>query len=136
MPESRTHINLVRQLLDYVVQMEVDGDKGLVFVDSPDSPRQMKPPLINGFTPDLYARHPRTGVTLIGEAKTASDLGSPHTERQIRGFLAKCAGEASSLFILAVPWDVVPYARWLLRTIQRDTGLTEAQTLVLEELEG
>ena len=136
MPESRAHINLVRQLLDYVVQMKMDGDRGLAFVDSPDSPRQMRPPLINGFTPDLYARHPRTGVMLIGEAKTANDLGSPHTERQIKGFLAKCAGETSSLFILAVPWDVVPYARWFLRILQRDMGLPEVQTLVLEELEG
>lgn len=129
-------MNLVRQLLDYVVQMKMDGDKGMVFVDSPDSPRQRRPPLINGFTPDLYARHPRTGVMLIGEAKTANDLSSPHTERQIKGFLAKCAGETSSLFILAVPWDVVPYARWFLRIMQRDMGLTDVQTLVLEELEG
>lgn len=136
MPESRTHINLVRQLFDYVVQTQMDGDTGMVFVDSPDSSRQTRPPLINGFTPDLYARHPRTGLVLIGEAKTAKDIESPHTERQIRGFLAKCAEETTSLFILAVPWDVVPYARWFLRIIQRDAGLAAAQTLVLEELEG
>ncbi len=136
MPESRAHMNLVKHLLDYVVSVWMNGDKGLVFLDSPDSPRQMKPPLVNGFTPDLFARNAHTGVTIIGEAKTARDLQSPHTENQIRGFLAKCVEETPSTFVLAVPWDMVRHARWILRIIQKDASVAEAQTIVLEELEG
>jgi hypothetical protein len=112
----------------------LDGDGGAVLVDLPDSCGQARPPRIGGYTPDLFCQPCGRYETLIGEAKTAHDLERNHTEQQLDAFLRYCALFEFSLMVMAVPWDNVPLARWLLRDAQRRCGAEHVATHVMKML--
>lgn len=131
---STSHIRLVGHLVVWVSESLLDGDSGLILADLPDRSAQQKPPSISSFVPDVYVSRPSNNQLIIGEAKTARDVASKHTGQQLRAFLRKCAGSEASIFVFAVPWDMVRLARSIVRALQTEVGAQNVEVVVLEKL--
>lgn len=136
MAESEYHIRLVEALAGWISGEFLKGDTGCLFVDSPSSPAECKPPNINGFIPDVYIPYDFAKVLVIGEAKTSGDLETSHTQKQIEVFLTKCAYYEGSTFVLAVPWDMVRLAVATVNEVKALVGAVRVRTVVLEKLAG
>jgi len=115
MAESFLHIKLVEALERSISDIIPNVDKACVFLDHPLRNQGYAIPFCYGFKPDLYALSDSSKIIVIGEAKTYKDLQSKHTKAQILSFLKKCREYEISFFIMAVPWDMVPYALSLVR---------------------
>ncbi len=136
MTESNTHIKLVTSLVSWIAAEFFLGNRGVLLVDSPDSPPFAKPLSIAGFVPDVIGLGLSGGAVVIGEAKTAIDLESRHTKDQLNAFLSYCAIKPGSTFVFAVPWYMTRYARSLLKNVGRSCECRDVSTVVIEQLEG
>jgi len=136
MGESEGHMRLVRELVLWVARDYFGGETGQLLVDTPGTNSFSKPPRLNGFVPDLYARDGKDKQLIIGEAKTARDLENNHTRDQLSAFLTGCMQCDDALLVLAVPWHVERLARNLLMKIQRDVEAQTVSVVVLEQLLG
>lgn len=136
MGESALHMLLTRFLVLWIAENLLGGDLAPILVDAPDQSARDKPPLIYNFVPDVYVmRGPNNGV-IVGEAKTAKDVDARHSIEQYKAFLRKCSESDDSYFILAVPWDMVRLARWILGRLKKEIGAEEVVTTVLDRLPG
>lgn len=81
-----------------------------------------RPPMIGGFTPDLFASDIPESFRIIGEAKTSSDIDSARTHSQIRAFLQHLSLYENGMFYLAVPLFAGPRARYLLKSFLKSDG--------------
>lgn len=134
MGESSLHMRLVQSLVKYISSSLVNGDQAYIFIDAPDSGQNRKPPRISNFVPDVCVPKSPDGWYIIGEAKVAEDFNSRHTEEQILAFLQSCAHASKSMFILAVPWDIVRLARATLKALQVKVAANNVKIVVLEKL--
>ena len=106
MSESRKHHDGV-EALRRIITARYAGRRDMVLsIDTPDTDRHSKPPLVGGFRPDIYAKTWLDGEYVIGEAKTARDLRSERSSRQIGAFLKDIRESVRGYFMLAVPFAV------------------------------
>lgn len=116
--ESQRHVRLVEMLIDTVGQRHANRHDVVIFADHPrfgiDRPAQ-----IGGFTPDLFASDVPATFRVVGEAKTAFDLETERSQRQLVAFLNHLSLYPQSTFYLAVPWLIAPRAHGLLRMLKR-----------------
>jgi len=136
MPESAVHLALVQSLVQWVKSNCLIEKDGLLLVDDPAQMASSKPPSINGYFPDVYLRGLRLRSILIGEAKSAYDLESRHSRKQLASFLIHLLSVERGTLLVAVPWHVVPRAKSLIRAIQRETNSMSVQTIFLDYLPG
>lgn len=129
MPESLAHLKLV-QLLKGCIVARHGADGGLcIFADEPDVRRGDKPRPVEGFVPDVFAVTVPRSLTIIGEAKSFSDLYTPHSRAQIRAFLRFLRYSVSPRLILAVPAPAHASAHGILTALKLET---EAQVVFTE----
>ena len=133
MGESQAHINLVHKLRDYVSACYLHNDDGRILIDLPTSNTYSQTFIIDGHRPDLFVK---TGCNkiIIGEAKTQDDLEREHSISQYITFLKYCSKYDSSIFILAVPWDLTISARNLLNKITNDENIVKVDIDVIDRL--
>ena len=114
MSESISHLEGVKALERFVLSRANQRRDLIVYRDAPDSNPQRKPPLVGGFRPDLFARTWKDGAFVIGEAKTAKDLETPHSLSQLQAFVRAVSMAPLGTFVLSVPIRVSFSARALL----------------------
>ncbi len=136
MGESAIHIMLVEHMAEWVADELLGGDAAAVLLDLPSKGPSGRPPAINGHIPDLYVDEKTSSLLVVGEAKTARDLESERSEKQISAFLEYCALHTNVLVVGAVPWDRSRLAQSLLRMLKRRLGERSVETTVLEMLPG
>lgn len=136
MPESTTHLGLVRHLAIWVERNPIDSGNVVVYIDEPSRDAANKPPRLLGYTPDLYCKNLEATRILVGEAKSAYEVESRHSRKQFAAFLTHLQLVDHGIFLLAVPWHVVPQAKSLIRAIQRETLTTHVRTVFLDYLPG
>lgn len=129
MAESASHIYLVEQLSN-IISTKFNIDSLLSYIDLPNS--KYKPQKINDYIPDYYYCSDKSRV-IIGEAKTINDVICKHTIEQVTAFLKKCSEYNISVFVFAVPWQLVNYSKGMIRKICRDNALN-VKYIVLENL--
>jgi hypothetical protein len=116
--ESQRHVRLVEVLIETINRRHANGRDLVIFADHPrfgtDRPAQ-----IGGFTPDVFASDIPATFRVVGEAKTASDLESERSQRQLVAFLDHLALYPRSTLYLAVPWLIAPRAHGLIRMLRR-----------------
>lgn len=134
MPESDAHVRLVAELAAWLRKANLVADGDLVLQDGPGIVAGKRLPAIGRRFPDVYTEPRGRAGPIIGEAKTATDLESRHTAKQLEGYLAWCSSRLGSLLVLAVPWESSRHARDLLAHIQRRTGTESVQTVVPDKL--
>jgi len=135
MSESSVHAALVNNLAAWI-QAQVSGDvRAVVLVDILDVPGATRPPLINGYCPDVYCES-LGRAAFVGEAKTTVDLETRRSREQIAGFLRYLATKERGTLVIAVPWRTVPRAKTLFRYLQRATSTESVYLVFLEMLPG
>lgn len=133
MSESAEHLQLVCRILRFV-ETNFPPDRFIVCCDNPGS--SDKPPRLSGFVPDVFATDaPRTTV-VVGEAKTAADLQTAHSQRQITEFVRFVAAQQRGVFLLAVPWQASFMARRFLDLVQIDWKLSNPTLVILDGITG
>lgn len=132
MPESANHIKMVESIKLWIENNFEDIENFTVWTDSPNSTQPVR---IEGFVPDVYAKSfLNPNQIIIGEAKTARDIDTKHTELQLSVFLKHCSLIKDAFFILAVPWDLVRYAGSLIKDLQIKCQAEDVKITILEYL--
>ena len=69
-----------------------------------------RPSEFSGLRPDTYGTMPITGEFAVGEAKTAGDLDTDHTRKQLYVFgrVRTCPGNLACRLYVAVPRSAAP----------------------------
>jgi hypothetical protein len=116
--ESAQHRVLVERLLE-TVEARYQGVRSVVIFADHDRVGSQLPPMIGAFTPDVLATTVPGTFRLIGEAKTHDDIETDRSRRQLTAFLDHLALHPPSALWLAVPFDLAPRARLLIRSIRR-----------------
>lgn len=132
MAESREHLRLIDAILRYIEREFAPLCRFAVFDDRPSEIRGEKPPRIAGFVPDVFAEDVPPTVTIIGEAKTSSDLGTLRSRQQIRAFLEHLALRQRGVFIIAVPWQASRAARSVLESTKHTAGCGNVELVVID----
>lgn len=133
MPESYRHARLVEAILVRAEYHLGEFTELSVRDDAVRPRRGERPPMLEGFRPDVYITDVPTTKILVGEAKTAADLDTEHSRAQITAFLRYLAYTSGGLFILAVPIALKPRAKRLLRELGRPLGEGAPQSEVIDD---
>lgn len=133
MPESERHARLVKAIIAYLEMRVGTLSEIMVRDDSVRPLRGERPPRLPRYIPDVYATDVPTTKTMIGEAKTARDLETGHSHKQIASFLEYLSHTPNSLFILAVPYDRKARARWLLAELAGPLGGNVPEVEVIDD---
>ena len=136
MGESVIHMMLVERMAEWVANELFAGNAAVILLDVPSRRTTGRPPAIDGHVPDLYVDEKTSRLLVIGEAKSARDLETERSERQIGAFLEYCSLHENALFVLAVPWHKVRFARCLLRMLQRNLRTPSVSIKVLDRRPG
>ena len=136
MPESQSHMRLVKALVSWISKSLLNGDDGLMFIDRSTSSVVEKPPMIGRYIPDVFVPNGLKYQLIIGEAKTTNDLEKKRSIKQIKEFILKCNETENSIFILAVPWYIVPLAKSITNEIVHNSNAINVKIKILEKLPG
>ena len=131
MSESRHHSGLVMRAMRAVSAALSEMNEVNIKVDRSSFPNG-RPPLINGFRPDLYA----TGghIVVIGEAKPPWDVETPRSQRQLGAFLRHVEQDQSRHMVLAVHWTTASTAMSVLRSIANNWPEVRSRVHILDGL--
>ena len=134
MSESRLHIDLVNSLKKWI-ENQYQNNVSIILLDLPDCDSNNKPFLINGFRPDVYAKASEGTIIVIGEAKTARDLESKRSEKQIIALLDFCSKNPNSKFVLSVPWDIKRHAQNLIKDLITKNSFNNLDFVVIDNIQ-
>jgi hypothetical protein len=136
MSQSEAHKNLLFSLTKWI-QDYCDHLEGLysISADHMADNNFSKPPKIINSVPDVFAKSLSSSHFIIGEAETSLGLLHKDTDRQLENFLSYCSHFKESLFVLAVPWDMVIRAKSILKQIKIEINAQDVLTIVIEKLE-
>lgn len=131
MAESSTHIEFVYTCKDYIVKNVIpSGDDAFVCVDCPET-TQKPPAVVGGVRPDLYYR--RSGLLVIGEAKTIGDIDNIHSRKQYECYFEECKlFEGDSYIVVCSSWSVAPSLWTILKRMKLQNNYA-AHIIVLFE---
>lgn len=135
MPESIQHVRLVEKTIEYIHVYIGVGYSFSVLHDLPASLGADKPPRIEGFVPDIYAQDTPATLTVIGEAKTANDLATAHTERQLLAFFRHLETQPRGILVIAVPWVTRAAASSLLKRCWREASCCRSEFVVVDDVD-
>jgi hypothetical protein len=132
--ESSTHAALIQIIIDYIGQSYAHKTALGILHDLPSALGAEKPRRIEGYVPDVYAFDAPLTMVIIGEAKTAADLETAHSRKQMTAYLAYLGQQSAGVFILAVPWQVKRLAKTIVSSLCQETGATTVTIVTLDDL--
>lgn len=130
------HLELVSHIVSYISTKYSGFQYVSTLHDLPGAIGGEKPPKIGAFRPDVYAIDAPLTKTIVGEAKTQSDLETDHTRKQFHAFLRFLQSQTNSVFILAVPWQAKARGRTLLHSIQSELEASAVEIVVIDNIRG
>ena len=131
MSESRHHQGLVQRAAKAISAALAEVERVVYLVDGP-SVQSGRPPLIDGFRPDVYAKG--EGIEVIGEAKPPWDVETPRSERQLEVFLRYVEKNQHRHMVLAVHWTTAHTAEAVLRSVASDWTEVRNRVHILDGL--
>lgn len=134
MAESPTHGFFVEEIVNWLMQGNDAGREYVVMNDVAGQGPNRRPPIIDGFIPDVYAVAHQDRRIIIGEAKTIMDIESTHSRMQYAAYLRHCKAYPSAALLLAVPWTMVNCTKGLLKAIKRQTDTQLVEVILLKDL--
>jgi hypothetical protein len=132
--ESSKHAALIQTIVDYIRHSYTHKTALGILHDLPSAIGAEKPPRIEGFVPDVYAYDAPLTTVIIGEAKTAADLETPHSLSQLTAYVSFLALQPTGVFILAVPWHIKRRAEALVTSLCQQAGAKGISTVTLDDL--
>lgn len=119
--ESALHVSLVELVASEIRRQHGHLYSLVVLIDLPKFGRN-RPAHIGGYVPDVFALDVPETCRLIGEAKTAVDLETQRSEKQIQAFLRHLSVFPNSGFYLSVPWFCRTRAQVLVASVAQSVG--------------
>ncbi len=116
--ESALHRRLVESLIEAMERRHQEIRSVVIFADHYRFGSEL-PPTIGSFTPDVFASNFPATFRVIGEAKTRDDLETERSRRQLMAFLDHLSLHPPGALWIAVPYNVAPRARHLIRSVRR-----------------
>ncbi len=92
MSEGVVHSLLVSALIEQI-EAGLGQSEIVVWADKPADGRYVATPKMDGLRPDVYARQKGGGAVILGEAKSAKDIETPHTRAQLKKFFEDLSSE-------------------------------------------
>ena len=132
MSESAAHADLVQAVIAYLKHEFSDLAEIAIREDAVRPVRGERPPMIEGYVPDVFATDVPTTITLIGEAKTQQDIETDHSLRQISAFLSYLSKTPNGVFVLSVPLAAGATARRFLAEINLPFAGAATRSVVLD----
>lgn len=108
--ETQTHVDLVRQVASVILFRHSHLYSFTILIDLPEFGLN-RPGRIGGFEPDVLGRDCPETTLAIGEAKTAFDFDTAHSQAQIAAFLKRLTLSENGFFYLSVPQHLIIHAR-------------------------
>src|SRR5436190_23363296 len=105
MSESSRHILLVSNIVKWIHHTQATEDL-CILVDEPSRSATNKPPNIGGYQPDVFVKAMGRPLVIIGEAKTAQDLETPRSERQLIAYLSHLKTIDNSFLVISITWTM------------------------------
>ena len=128
MGESNIHVQLVNIAYDYIEKIVPEGCNHFIQKDSPDDSR---PPIIDGFIPDVFFQF--GDLLVLGEAKRIDDFDRLHSKKQFEAYMNYCRHFCGkSVMVVSVPWQLVMSAKNYLRLIKNRTK-QKTEVVVINE---
>ncbi len=131
MSETAEHRRLVERILGYIADHYGSLD-ALVVLDDRSGVVGEKPPLIERFTPDVYAYDTPNSMTVVGEAKTFADVRTERSSRQLSAFFRFLKFRPNGCLLLAVPWGVAAEAHTIMTQAQITASAEDVPGIVLD----
>ena len=131
MAESTQHLQLLRRIIEYVQLAYGEFYSLSVLHDLPTRVGGEKPPRVGGFSPDVYATDVPVTTTIIGEAKTAQDLETAHSRKQLTAFIAYLNSQPNGVLVVSVPWQSVGAAQRMLKQLVTKAGERKSTTHII-----
>jgi hypothetical protein len=132
--ESLTHKNLVKSMKSWIEENYRNEDLAITWIDNYQEEGHQKVKRIENFIPDIFAVCLSNKREIIGEAKTAFDIESKHSEEQLLAFLRYCEINKRAMLILIVPWDFKRYAKAFIELLKKENQTENANTIVIDNL--
>jgi len=133
MSESIAHTRLVGVIVNWV-KAKYSATPGLcLFCDCPPVLETEKPSPIEGFFPDVCAVTTPPALTLLGEAKTSTDLESPRSFNQLLAFFRFLAARPQPTLVIATPWQAIVTAKHIVVLARRESGVNGVQVRYLSD---
>ena len=117
MAESIKHLNLVKQIKEYIIK-KYEIEESLIKIDIIGDGTNILP---TGYKPDMYYEY--NNQVIIGEAKTSLDVDREHSINQYKSFMKYCESNGeNSVFILNTPWmDTIGVCR-IIKKIKKENN--------------
>ena len=131
MSESRHHMGLVLRAARAISEAMSEIEDVDFKIDAPSVP-DGRPPLIDGFRPDLYVRG--GNIVVVGEAKPPWDVETPRSERQLKAFLRYVEQDQSRHMVMAVHWTTASAAQSILRSVSNNWPDVRSRVHILDGL--
>lgn len=94
-----------------------------------------RPPIIAGFRPDAFVPGSRQRTTIIGEAKTESDLDTTHTRRQLEAYIDYLGRQPSGILVISTEWRARRTAKSLVKQLIRQSQSRQVITHTITDIE-
>ena len=130
MPSSQNHHYYTHCIVSWI-ENNYSKNKMVVIADLDNPIGEERPPNINGYIPDVYARNIKNDITIIGEAKTQNDISNEHTKNQIRSYLDYLCLARQGILVIATQWDSVNSIKSIVKLALRDSSSDSLQTIFL-----
>lgn len=130
--ESQAHIDLVKIIYEYVINLVDEERRCLITMDSLGQNSNVH--VINNFVPDVFYSFNK--LMIIGEAKTELDFDRKHSQQQYEAYIKECAiFEGRSILIIGVPWQVSASARNYFRR-KKNNNEIDFEVVIIDEMGG
>lgn len=135
MPESLQHSRLVTETIAFIRTEFGDRYAVTILDDLQSAIGAEKPPRIDGFVPDVYAQDAPVTFAVIGEAKTAADLETDHTKRQLIAYLRHLELQPLGVLVLSVPWQARATASRLVKRCRKIVGSRTSKCVIVDDVD-
>jgi len=102
-----------------------------VLQDSQHVPPGRRPGFVGGFVPDVIAQTVPGSFYIIGEAKSSTDLDTPHSRRQLQGYLRHLSVQSEPQLVMATPLLMIGLAKSIVRQLKRGCGAGNVDVVFL-----
>lgn len=127
-------MRLVLKIVDWIERTRSVDDL-CILVDKPTEVVPNKPPNIGGYQPDVFATAAgRKPMTIIGEAKTISDLETTRSELQLISYLSYLKTCPEPILVLSTGWVIQRTAKGLLCRLREMCEAPHVRLVFLTEM--
>lgn len=132
--ESDKHRELIGQI-GLWIRWKFPEAKDFIDDDSDGALGRPRPPSIAGYRPDAFVLGGAQRTTIVGEAKTANDLDSEHSRRQLEAYIAYLSTFSDGVLVVSTQWQARRTAMSLLKRLLRQASAMHVLAFTITDVD-